>query len=82
MEHGGIILPIGLGIGATHVGHDTISPWRAAGFPLIITLIEPIATMPGPPGTHGANVQGTVMEVTVAAARLLMLTFGEVALTI
>lgn len=82
VEHGGIILPVGLGIGATHEAHDTMSPWRAAGLPLIITVIEPIATKPGPAGTHGANVHGTVIDVTVAAARLLMFTLGDVALTI
>ncbi len=82
VEHGGIILPVGLGIGPTHVGQDTMSPWRAAGLPLIITDVEPIATMPGPAGMHGANLQISVMEVAVAAARLLMITLGEVAPTI
>ena len=81
-EHGGIILPVGLGIGATQDAHATMSPWRAADLPLIITVIEPIATRPGPPGTQGANVHGTVMELIVAAARLLMFTLGDVALTI
>ncbi len=77
-----MILPVGLGIGATQVGHCTMSPWRAAGLPLIITVPEPMATKPGPAGTHGAKVHGTVCDVTVAAARLLMMTFGDVSRTI
>ena len=71
-------MPVGLGIGATQVGHCTISPWRAAGLPLIITVPEPMATKPGPAGTHVFKLHGSVCDVTVAAGRLLMMTFGDV----
>ena len=37
---GGTILPVGLGIGATHELKATISPTRAAGLPAIITVAE------------------------------------------
>lgn len=73
---GGRILPVGLGIGATHDVKATRSPTRAAGLPPIITVIEPIATTPGPPGTHGGTVHGPVMLPTVAAGRLPIMTVG------
>ena len=62
-----MILPVGLGIGPTHEAHVTMSPARAAGLPLITTVADPIATMPGPAGTQLACMHGTVIEVTVAA---------------
>ena len=60
-------MPVGLGIGATQVGCEVISPTRAAGRPPIMTVADPIATIPGPPGTQEANTQGTVVLVTCAA---------------
>jgi hypothetical protein len=81
-EHGGIILPVGLGIGATQLGQVTISPIRADGLPLIMTVEDPTATKPGAAGGQGAITQGTVIDVTVAAGRLLMITLGETTFTI
>ena len=79
---GGMILPVGLGMGATQPVHDTMSPTRAAGSPLMITVVLPLATMPGPLGTHGGIVQTLVIDVTVAASRLMILMVGWVALMI
>ncbi len=76
VEHGGIIFPVGLGIGAIHVAKATISPIRAAGSIPIITVAEPFATSPGPPGTHDGIMQGFVMLVTTAACKLLIITVG------
>jgi hypothetical protein len=73
-EHGGMILPVGLGIGATHDGQVTMSPDRAAGSMQIITFEEPIETMPGAPGTHDGSWHISVIVVTVAALRLLIIT--------
>ena len=81
-QPGGMILPVGLGIGATHPAHDTMSPTRAAGRPLMITDVLPFATMPGPLGTHGGMVQTLVIDVTVAASRFWILMVGCVALMI
>lgn len=78
-EQGGMILPVGLGIGATQLGQATISPKRAAGRNPIITEDEPFATIPGPPGTHVGIMHGLVMLVTTAASRKLILTVGTVA---
>ncbi|GGC29124.1 hypothetical protein GCM10011504_04140 [Siccirubricoccus deserti] len=44
-----------------------MSPTRAAGMPPISTVIDPSKTIPGPPGTQAARVQGAVVLVTVAA---------------
>ena len=79
---GGMILPVGLGIGATQPVHETMSPTRAAGRPLMITVELPLATMPGPLGTHGGIVHTLVIEVIVAASRLQILIVGWVALMI
>ncbi len=73
-----MILPVGQGIGPTQVGKLTISPSRAAGFPPVITVTDPITTIPGPPGTQLGIVQGLVWLVTTAAGRLLMMTVGTV----
>ena len=73
---GGRILPVGLGIGATHDANATSSPTRAAGLPPIITVADPFETIPGPPGTHGGTMHGPVMLPTVAAGRLPIMTVG------
>lgn len=52
VEQGGMILPVGEGIGATQEGKLTMSPIRAAGSPPVITEVDPFATIPGPPGTQ------------------------------
>src|SRR5262245_39192776 len=75
-EQGGRIFAVGLGIGATHEAKATISPIRAAGRFMINTVIEPFAIMPGPPGTQRTSRQGSVMLVTMAAWRLLIITVG------
>jgi hypothetical protein len=81
IEHGGMILPVGLGMGPTQLGQVTISPRRADGFPLTITDDEPTETNPGAAGGHGAIKQGTVMLMTVAAGKLLIITLGDTAIT-
>ncbi len=75
-EHGGIIFPVGLGIGATHDTKATISPSRAAGIIPIMTVADPLAIIPGPPGTHEGIMQGFVILVTTAACKLLIITVG------
>ena len=75
-QQGGMILPVGPGIGPTHVANVTRSPRRAAGRLHIITVIDPIATIPGPPGTQLGMMQGSVWLVTVAAGRLPIKTMG------
>lgn len=79
-EQGGMILPVGLGMGATQPENATISPNRAAGRKFIITLEEPLATIPGPLGTQVGMVQTLVMLVTTAASSMLIFTVGTVAL--
>ena len=81
-EQGGMILPVGLGIGATQLANATMSPERAAGRKLIITEAEPLATMPGPPGTQVGMEHGLVMLVTTAASSMLIFTVGTVAVMI
>ena len=73
-DPGGRIFPVGLGIGATHDANDTMSPTLPAGRPPIITVVEPIAITPGPPGTHGGIMHGCVMLPTTAAGVLSMST--------
>lgn len=78
-EQGGMILPVGLGMGATQPANATMSPNLAAGNMLIITVDEPLATTPGPLGTHVGSVHTFVMLVTTAASKKLIFTFGTVA---
>jgi hypothetical protein len=54
----------------------TMSPTRAAGRPPIMTVVEPMAIMPGPAGTHGGTRHGWVIDPTTAAGRLAISTFG------
>lgn len=81
-EQGGMILPVGEGIGATQEGKLTMSPSRAAGKPPVNTDDEPIATMPGPAGTQLGIMQGMVWLVTIAAGRLLIKTVATTAVMI
>jgi len=55
---GGIHLPTGAGIGATQLVWEVMSFTRAMGFLQAITEVEPIAIMPGPPGTHPGSIHG------------------------
>jgi hypothetical protein len=54
-----------------------MSPWRAAGSMLIITVPDPLAITPGPFGTQVGNVQIAVLSLTRAAGWKLMTTVGE-----
>jgi len=73
---GGRIFPVGAGSGATHAAKAIKSPARAAGLPPMSTVIEPWATMPGPPGTQEISIHGAVCEVTVAAGSDSISTVG------
>ena len=75
-QPGGKILPTGPGIGATQVGCMVISFTLAAGKPPIITVVEPLTTFPGPPGTQPGNTHGEVVLPTVAAGWLPMSTLN------
>lgn len=75
-EHGGRIFPVGEGMGAMQDRKATMSPALAAGRPLMITVADPLAIMPGPPGTQDGSMHGLVIEVTTAAGRLLIITVG------
>ncbi len=66
-QPGGMISPVGLGIGATQAACSVMSPTRAAGRPQIVTVADPFEMMPGPPGTHPGSMHGLVMSVTRAA---------------
>jgi hypothetical protein len=61
-------------MGATQLGCAVISFTLAAGRPPIITVVDPITTVPGPPGTQPARRQGVVVLVTRAAGWLPMRT--------
>src|SRR3954468_20442048 len=67
--HGGRILPVGDGMGATQEVCAVMSPIRAAGLFSMSTVIDPMATMPGPAGTHVASTHGWDMSLTRAAGR-------------
>ncbi len=54
-----------------------MSPTRAAGILPINTVVEAIKIMPGPPGTHPANVQGAVWSVIRAAGIFPISTVGS-----
>ncbi len=41
-----------------------------------MTVVEPIMTKPGPPGTQPGSRQGIVIDVAVAAGRLPIMTVG------
>lgn len=62
-----MILPVGLGMGATQLVCAVISPRRAAGILPIITVPEPMEIIPGPAGTQPGNRQGIVVSVKRAA---------------
>src|SRR2546428_5983992 len=79
---GGMITPVGLGIGATHEGWAVWSPTRAAGLLLISTVGEPLTMLPGPPGTHVGRRHGLVMLPSTAAGCPPLSTFGDVVMRI
>ena len=65
---GGIIWPVGLGMGAMQVEWSVMSPTLAAGNPPIFTVADPFMIIPGPPGTHPGSKHGPVVSVIRAAA--------------
>jgi hypothetical protein len=75
-QHGGMIFPVGAGIGATQLECAVMSAIRAAGKPPISTVSEALAIMPGPAGTHAGRMQGTVESDNRAAGGPPMSTLG------
>ncbi len=75
-QQGGMILPVGDGIGATQLAWAVMSPARAAGKFAINVVVDPLVIMPGPAGTQGINVQGLVMSLTRAAGMFPIRTVG------
>ncbi len=59
--------PEGLGMGATQDEWSVGSLSLAAGSPPIITVVDPLRIIPGPPGTQPGNMQGVVVSETRAA---------------
>ncbi len=82
VEQGGMILPIGAGIGATHPACAVMSFMRAAGMPQCMTLNEPMAMTPGPLGTQLGSMQIVDMLPTTAACSPSIITVGAHAMTI
>jgi len=66
-QPGGRIVPFGPGMGATQLGCIVISPTLAAGIPPIMTVAEPMVTVPGPAGTQPAVAHGPVVLPSLAA---------------
>jgi hypothetical protein len=73
---GGIIVPVGLGIGATQAACVVMSPTRAAGMFAMRTVGEPCVIRPGPPGTHPGRRHGVVVSVIRAAGWFEISTVG------
>ena len=61
-------------MGATQLVWDVMSFTRATGFLQAITDVEPMATIPGPPGTQPGNIQGSDWSITTAAGILHTMT--------
>lgn len=75
-QPGPMIRPTGLGIGPTQTGWLVMSFSLAAGKPPIITVLEPLEIIPGPPGTQPGSMHGRVMSVTRAAGAPPISTLG------
>ena len=75
-QHGGIIWPLGAGIGATHEACRVGSFIRAAGRPPIRVVTEPTRIIPGPAGMQPASMQGNVISDTRAAGIPPIMTVG------
>ena len=71
---GGKIFPTGLGMGATQLACAVMSFTLAAGLPPTKTVVEPIATLPGPAGMQLGSIHGVVMLPSWAAGWLPMST--------
>src|SRR3954468_17760704 len=81
-QPGGMIWPVGDGIGATHAAKFAMSPTRAAGRLPIMTFGDPCDMRPGPFGMHVGSEHGWVMLPSTAAGWLEISTFGTVLPTI
>jgi hypothetical protein len=57
-------------MGATQLECKVRSLTRAAGSPPIMTVVEPMTTLPGPAGTQPARRQGAVVLPICAAGKL------------
>jgi hypothetical protein len=65
-----------MGIGATQEACAVTSLARAAGRPPIITVPDPLLTIPGPAGTHDGSEQIAVVSETRAAGEPPIRTFA------
>lgn len=74
VQQGGMIFPVGDGIGATHEAWAVSSPARAAASFMIVTVAEPLEIMPGPPGAQVGSEHGLDMSDKRAAAAPPMVT--------
>ena len=74
---GGMIFPVGDGMGATHDMWAVMSPTRAAGRPPIFTVEDAFAIIPGPAGTQEGNMQGLVVSSNRAAILPPIMTVGS-----
>jgi hypothetical protein len=74
-QPGPMTRPTGLGMGPTQAGWFVMSLSLAAGNPPISTVPEPLAIIPGPPGTHPGREHGAVVSVTRAAGEPPIKTF-------
>ena len=69
-------MPVGIGIGATQLACNVMSPIRAAGMLPIKTVVEATLIIPGPAGTQEGSEQGAVISVVLAAGAPPIMTFG------
>lgn len=73
-QPGGMTLPTGDGMGATHEACMVMSFTRAAGLLPMRTVKEPSKTFPGPPGTQPGSMHGVVVLPNVAEGMLPIMT--------
>jgi hypothetical protein len=59
-QPGGMMVPLGLGMGATQLAWFVMSPTLAAGMPPMSTVADPFIINPGPPGTQPGSMHGAV----------------------
>ena len=63
-------------MGATQEVWAVMSLIRAAGIIEILTVIDPLVTIPGPPGTQPGIMQGADLQSAVTAGLLATMTVG------
>ena len=73
---GGIIFPVGAGIGATQEVWAVMSPILAEGIIIVLTVMDPFVIIPGPPGTQLGKMHGAVLHRAVAAGLFPIMTVG------